>query len=322
MEKVGKISNNKIASKYFTKINFLLNSFRIQSWVGWLAIFGAGSVLFMIPNFFHLAINTFSFSTITVAIFVQNQYFDRKSDILNPQKRSLPIASGKLSPRFSLFILVILLFSGFISIALSNIYILPLYIAYFALWSLYSTPIVHLKSQPTWDIIAAGIGSGVFPFIIGVQVSSQITLEYHLPWMQRLYLDTFLSALPIFLFQIACQIFQEISDFDADIQAKIKTFVVRSGKVTSIKVALIFALFSLVLPIIFGFLNLTHTNQFLFYYSIFLITISPLVFYTLKLMRNPTREKIERLSMFSKKFSSFILLVIFIYILLLRIYIR
>ncbi len=316
------IGNTRISRKHFTKIKYIFRSFRIQSWIGWLAIFGVGSILFMIPDFFNLALNIFSFSTLTAAIFVQNQYFDRKSDSLNPQKKSLPIASGILSPKSSLFLLMLLLFSGFLSIALTNIYLIPLFFAYLAVWTVYSTPIFHLKTQPIWDIIVAGIGSGVLPFIIGVQISSQITLEYHLPMMQRYYLDTFLSVLPIFLFQVACQIFQEISDLDADMEAKIETFAVKYGQIRSTKVAVASALFSLMLPIIFGLLDLTHTNQFLFYYSILLVTLSPLIFYFINLIQNPTQERILRLSNFSRRFSSVIMAVLFIYILLLRIYLK
>jgi len=319
---LGNIGNSRISWENFVKIKYIFCSFRIQSWIGWLAIFGVGSILFRIPDIFNLALNTFSFSTITATIFVQNQYFDRESDNFNPQKRSLPIASGNLSSRSSLILLTILLLSGFVSVTLTNIYLFPLFIAYIALWTFYSTPLFHLKSQPIWDIIVAGIGSGVFPFIIGLQVSNQLTLEYQLPWMQRSYLDAFLSVLPIFFFQVACQIFQEISDLDADMQAKIETFAVRYGRLRSTKVAVILALLSLLLPIIFGFLDLTHTDEFLFWYSILLVTISPLIFYLLNLMRNPTRERIVGLSIFSRKFSSFIMLVIFIYILLLRIYLR
>jgi len=314
--------NKRISWEHFKKIKYLFYSIRIQSWIGWLAVFGVGSILFSIPDIMNLALNAFSFSTITAAIFVQNLYFDRESDMFNPQKRSLPISSGNLSPRSSLILSSILLLSGFVSVTLTNVYLFPLFIAYIVLWTFYSSPLFHLKSQPIWDIIVAGIGSGVFPFIIGLQVSSQLTLEYCLPWMQRSYLDAFLSSLPIFFFQVACQIFQEISDLDADIQAKIETFVVRYGGLKSTKVAIILAFLSLVLPIIFGFLDLTHTGEFLFWYSILLITISPLIFYMLKLMQNPTRERIVGLARFSRKFSSLIMLMIFIYILLLRIYIR
>lgn len=302
-------------------IKNILSSFRVKSWVGWLAIFGVGGVLFMVPNLFNLAISAFSFSSITAAIFVQNQYFDRKRDLVNPQKSSLPIASGKISPKFSLFLQTILLFTGFILIFLINPQILPIYAIYFALWSFYSSPILHLKNRPTWDILIAGFGSGVFPFLLGVQVSNQLNLEYQFPWMQRYYLDTFLSVLPIFFFQIACQIFQEISDIDADIQTKTKTFVAKYGVVKSLKLALTLALVSLVLPFFFGLFNLGHVDQFLICYSIFLVAVSPLVFFALKLWFTPKKELIEKISRFSTSYSFLLILAVFIYILVLRIYI-
>jgi 4-hydroxybenzoate polyprenyltransferase len=318
---VGLIKNKIFPLKFFTKNKYIIDSFRLQSWVGWLAIFGVGSILFRLPNFFNLALNTFSFFTITAAIFIQNQYFDRESDRNNPNKKSLPIASGQFSPKFALVIMTLLLFSGVVSILVSNILLLPLYSVYFALWSIYSTPIFHLKNKSGWDLVLAGIGSGILPFIIGVQVSSQLSFEYHLPWIQGIYLDTFLCVLPIFFFQIACQIFQEILDLDADIQAKIDTFVVKHGAVKSIRIALISVLLSLILPTFFGLLGFGHADQFLLYYSIFLLTISPLVINILNLWKNPTQERINSLAIFSKKYSLLIMLAIFIYILLLRIYI-
>ena len=71
---------------------------RWRSWIGWLFFFGLGSTLFVIPSYNVLPI-AISFSLVTGAIFVLNQYFDRKSDIMNPQKRHLPVAAGELSPK-------------------------------------------------------------------------------------------------------------------------------------------------------------------------------------------------------------------------------
>lgn len=308
-------------SNILSKTRYIFSSFRLQSWIGWVAIFGVGAILFMLPNLFDLVINLFAFSTITASIFVENQYFDRKNDAFNDQKKVLPLVTGKISPRFSLIMILVLLSLGFLPVLLTNLAIIPLYLLYFILWSLYSSPIIHFKSKPIWDVLISGLGSGVFPFIIGVQISNQLSFEYHLPWMQQYYLDTFLSVLPIFFFQIACQIFQEIPDTNADIQTQIETFVIKYGRKKSIKVALISVCISLVLPIVFGLLKLGHTDQFLVYYSIFLLVISPLFMIVLKLWRNSSSNQIRQLTKFSETYSPLIMLVIFLYILLLRIYI-
>ena len=73
------------------RIATYLRALRWRSWIGWLFIFGLGSTLFALPPYNVLPISI-SFSLITGAIFVLNQYFDRKSDKSNPQKR--PFARG------------------------------------------------------------------------------------------------------------------------------------------------------------------------------------------------------------------------------------
>src|SRR3972149_9395630 len=79
-------------------VTVYLRAVRWRSWIGWLFFFGLGSTLFVVPPYTVLPIAV-SFSLITGAIFILNQYFDRKSDLTNPQKRHLPVAAGELSPK-------------------------------------------------------------------------------------------------------------------------------------------------------------------------------------------------------------------------------
>jgi 4-hydroxybenzoate polyprenyltransferase len=191
-------------------------------------------------------------------------------------------------------------------------------LAYFTLCSLYSTPIIHLKGKPVLDIIVAGIGSGVFPFLIGLSAANQLSMDIHLPWVARSYQDAFLCIIPLFLFQVASQIFQEIRDFQADKEDKIETFVVRYGLKQSTRVAIITVFSAIVLPILFGFLNLSYTSEFVYYYIIVLITMIPILGIFISLNNNPT--KVEILYKFSMRYTPVILIMIFTYILILRVH--
>jgi len=294
---------------------------RFRSWVGWLAIFGVGSFIFGVPEIPNVMVVAFVFSCITSAIFVQNQYFDKETDKKNPKKNMLPLAADDLSPKTSLIIMWILWGLGFITLIFFNPYLTPIFLVYFALGSAYSTPILHLKGKPILDIIIAGIGSGVFPFLIGLLAANQLSLDVHLPWVARHYKDAFLCILPLFLFQVASQIFQELRDFEADLNDKIQTFVVRYGIKKSIRVAIIMVFLAISLPIIFGFLNLFYTNEFMLWYILVVIMMTPILSRFVSLNKNPTKEKIEALFNFSMKYTPIILIILLAYILILRLHI-
>lgn len=293
---------------------------RFRSWVGWLAIFGVGSFIFGLPQISDVLVVAFVFSCITSAVFVQNQYFDKETDQKNPKKNMLPLATDDVSPKISLLIMVILCGLGFITLTFFNPYLIPIFLAYFALCSVYSTPILHLKGKPILDIIVAGIGSGVFPFLIGLLAANQLSLDIHLLGMARRYQDAFLCILPLFFFQVASQIFQELRDFKADMNDKIQTFVVRYGIRKSTRVATIMVFLAISLPIIFGFLNLSYTNEFVLWYILVLIIMTPILSRFVSLNKNPTKEKIEALFNFSMKYTPIILIILFTYILVLRLH--
>jgi len=304
-----------------SNVNGFVRLLRFRSWVGWLAIFGFGSFIFGIPPITNVLIVAFVFSCITSAVFVQNQYFDKEIDKKNPQKNMLPLATGEVTSKTSLLIMLILCGLGFSTLGFFNPYLIPIFLVYFALCSLYSTPILHLKGKPILDIIVAGIGSGVFPFIFGLLAANQLSLDILLPSVARNYQYTFLCILPLFLFQVASQIFQEIRDFEADMNDKIQTFVVKYGIKKSIRVATITVFLAISLPIIFGFLNLFYTNEFIVWYILVVIAMIPILSQFISLNKNPTKTKIEDLFKFSMKYTPVILIIILTYILILRLYI-
>ncbi len=302
-------------------ITVYLRALRWRSWIGWLFIFGLGSTLFVIPPYNVLPISI-SFSLVTGAIFVLNQYFDRKCDKKNPHKKHLPVAAGELSPKQSSVLFVSFFAIGLLVAAVVDYTLLFLFVTYIGVGIVYSTPPIHLKKRPVIDLFAVGIGAGILPFLIGLQASHQLTVDFSLLWISRRFQDILLCIIPLFLFQIASHIFQAIGDYEADRRDKITTFVVRYGKERSAKIGVLFSSLSMVLPIIYGVLNLAVTTEFLYWYLLVLLFFLPFFIYLLRLSANPKTENIDRLMSVSRRFTPILLLVLYSCTLILRLYLK
>jgi len=298
-------------------INSYLRMLRFESWIGWLFNFALGSVLFAIPTVNRLVPFSFSFILATAGIFVLNQYFDRENDKLNESKRGLPVSSGEISPETALDVFF---FSSVLSICfvvLTDVALLPLFVTYLGLGVCYSAPPFHLKNRPIVDIIIAGVGSGVLPFVIGLQVSNQFSFDFSLPWVKIFYRDILLCVIPLLLFQSAGHIFQALGDFEADLRGNICTFVVRYGKNTSVRLGELFLITSTLLPILFWFLTPSLADFLYWYMGIFIFCI-PVICCLMNLLKDPSRDTINTLRCVSRKFSPPVLLVIWIYVFILR----
>jgi 4-hydroxybenzoate polyprenyltransferase len=261
-----------------------------------------------------------SFSIVTGAIFVLNQYFDRKSDIMNPQKRHLPVAAGELSPKQSSVLFVSLFAIGLLVTAVVDYTLLFLFVTYIGVGIVYSTPPLHFKKRPVIDLLTVGVGSGILPFLIGMQVSNQLSIDSSLPLIWGRYLEILLCIIPLVLFQIASHIFQAIGDYEADKDEKITTFVVRYGKEKSAKIAVLFSSLSLILPISYGLLNFAVTNEIMYWYLLILLIFLPFAIYLIKLSANPTTKNIESLMSASRRFTPILLLTLYLSVLALRVY--
>jgi len=298
-------------------VNVYFRALRWRSWIGWLFFFGLGCTMFAIPTYNVLPISI-SFSLVTGAIFVLNQYFDRNSDKTNPQKRDLPVAAGQLTANQSSVLFVSLFALGLLVTAVTDYTLLFLFVAYIGVGIAYSAPPIHFKKRPVLDLLAVGMGAGILPFLIGLQASNQLTLDYSLPWIWRRYLDTFLCIIPLFLFQVATHIFQAIGDYDADKGEKITTFVVKYGKEKSAKIGVFFSLLSLVLPITYGAI-LSFATEFVYWYLLLLLFFAPMIIYLTRLSSNPTSENMGRLLKVSHRFTPILLLVLYLCALILRV---
>ncbi len=301
------------------RVAVYMRAIRWRSWIGWLFIFGLGSTLFVVPPYSVIPISV-SFSFITAAIFVVNQYFDRKSDLSNPEKRCLPVASGELNPRDTWILVISLFATGMLITAAVDSTLLTLFVSYMGIGLFYSAPPVHFKRRPVVDLLAVGFGSAVLPFLIGLQISHQLTLEFSLPWIARRYQDFLLCTIPLFFFQIASHIFQAIGDYEADRREDITTFVVKYGKEKSAKIGTFLALLSLVLPSSYGLFNLTSTKEFAFWYLFVIVLFLPLEVYLLRLSTKPTLKNIGTLTRISRRFTPFTLVALYCLVLFLRFY--
>ena len=285
-----------------------LQLLRVESWIGMYFVFAIGTVAFKLPSL--TAFVSFSISLILAVcgIFIVNQYFDREIDKNNIRKTNFfsfrNISSTKVFViNFSLFFLSILI------IFFVNVIALPVFSVGILMGLLYSIPPFRLKCVPIADFIIAGIGSGVIPFIIGLQASNQLTFDLSFPFMQRNYQDAFFCCVPLLIFFSATHLLQCIGDYETDKKSKIETFVVKYGKRKSVKIVLLSFLISAILPILYFLFDLFLTNVF-YWYLILLLCLSPIFFYIIKqIIKNP-ENNINYLRPLFLKFGSIILLLI------------
>jgi 4-hydroxybenzoate polyprenyltransferase len=280
-------------------------------------IFLFGSVLFDLPQLDKLLLVLFSFCFATSGIFILNQYFDYEEDRKNYLKKDLPIASGNIRPIIGLSLSVLFISASLVGAFFASLSLFILFSTYVLLWIGYSTPPVCFKQRPLLDIIVCGIGSGVLPFLMGLQTSNQLTIELSSPWMIRRFQDAFFVAIPLFLVQSAGQLFQVAGDYEADSLAQIDTFAVKYGKKNSLMLTSIFLFITINLPVIYEFLNLSLVPYLSWYMFVYIISI-PFLFYLVYKINKPTEKRFKKLRILSKQIGGLILFVIFLYVFVVR----
>lgn len=291
---------------------------RFSSWQLWLLYFALGSILFAVPQIDRFIPFLFSFIFATAGAFVLNQYFDRDVDKSNNLKRNLPIASGHVSPRMAILVFSLLYILSLSFVLFTDSSLLPLFLVYIFLWIAYSTPPFSLKKRPIIDILTSGIGSGVVPFIIGLQVSRQLTLEFSSPWIIRHYQDIFLAAVPLFLIQCSGHILQAVGDYEPDLTENVTTFSVKYGKITSLRVSKCFLIITPILPMFYDFFNLSST-PFLHWYLIVFIGLFPCLLYLIWRLGDASENRLNTLRTISRRVGTLALVAIWLYVLLIRI---
>jgi 4-hydroxybenzoate polyprenyltransferase len=299
------------------RIRPYLKILRFDSWQGWMFIFLFGSVLFDIPQLDKLILVLFSFCLATSGIFILNQYIDYEEDKKNYLKKDLPIASGNIRPIIGLGLSSIFIIISLVGAFFASFSLFFLFSFYVLIWIGYSTPPFCFKQRPLLDIIVCGFGSGVLPFLMGLQTSAQLTLDLSSPWMLRRYQDAFFVAIPLFLVQSAGQLFQVAGDYEADLIANIDTFAVKYGKKNSLMLTSIFLFITINLPVIYEFFNLSIV-PYLSWYLFFYVISVPFLFYLVYKLNKPSEKKFKKLRIMSKRIGGVILFVIFLYVFAIR----
>ena len=303
--------NEGIVGRYFQLL-------RVPSWVGWVFTFALGSILFAMPPLPRFAAFVVPFVLTTAGVFIVNQYCDREDDKLNMYKRALPVSSGEILPQTAILVSCFFFILSISFVLWVDVTVLPLYLFAIGLGICYSAPPLRLKSRPVVDVIVAGLGSGVLPFLMGLQVSNQLTLNFSLPWIWRRYQDAFLCVLPLLCFTSATHILQAAGDYEADLHRNVRTFVVRFGKKTAMNVVRVLLVLCALLPVLYGFLQLSITDFLSWYLVLFTFSI-PVMVAILHFLRNPSDDRINTLRHIFQTASPTILAILWIYVYVLRI---
>ena len=101
------------------KIRALFRLLRVKQWIKNLLVFAAPIGAGVEPTWSTLKISCLGFigfSLMASAVYIINDYRDRKMDRNHPKKKNRPIASGEISEKVALAVLIILLISSFVLI--------------------------------------------------------------------------------------------------------------------------------------------------------------------------------------------------------------
>lgn len=281
---------------------------RVESWFGWLSNFGLGSLLFRLPLFERAVIVFFAFSLATASIFVLNQYFDREADRENKVKSTLPVASGRITPRRALILSLTLVILCFILVFVVDVHLLPLFLVYLGLCTAYSAPPLHLKTVPIVDFAVSGIGAGLLPFLIGLGVPQQLNISVSL---------IVLSAMPLVLFHSGGHIIQAVGDYEADRKTGVHTFVVRYGRKKGVLVAGFMFLTAALLPFTYSAFGLLSPGHLLLFFILLPISI-PVTMHYANLLKNPSTTSVSDLHKKARKYGTIALAILWAYILLIK----
>jgi len=280
-----------------------LEAARVGSWFGWIFNFGFGSVLFGVFPFERTVIGLFAFSLATASVFVLNQYFDREADRENEVKSSLPVASGRITPRRTLIFSFLLVISCLILVIIANVHVLPLFVVYLGLWTAYSTPPFKLKSVPVADFAISGIGAGLLPFLIGGGLNGKLISNIpSIMW----------GAVPLTIVHCGGHIIQAVGDYEADRKTGVQTFVVRYGQKKGVIVAGFMFLIVSLSPLIYSVFGLLPYRHLFLYFVLFPLSI-PIVMRYADLLKDPSTKNVINMQKTTRKYGIIGITVIWAY---------
>ncbi|MEM7654671.1 MAG: UbiA prenyltransferase family protein [Bacteroidota bacterium] len=155
------------------------------------------NLLLYLPAFFALRITeqavflrvtlaVLGFSLVASAVYILNDYLDREADALHPTKKHRPLASGVISGRNGLILMVVLLLvgiPGFWKLSPTAFYLVSGYVFMNVLYTF------RLKHIPILDIFVIALG-----FLIRISVGAMVAKPF-IPLSMWIELMIFLGAL-------------------------------------------------------------------------------------------------------------------------------
>jgi len=217
-------------------------------------------------SLFYGFITGFALTGASMAI---NDYYDREIDAINDPRR--PIPSGQICPAEALTFASVLTIAGFAAAYLTNLLCFGVAILSILVFTTYST-IGKRSGLPGNFLVSICVA---IPFIYG---SMAVTGE--------LRLNVLLFAAIAFLSNTGREITKGIVDTEGDRTKGIKTLAVRHGeKKAAVAAALFYVLAVLLSPIPWA-LNLVGV----WFIPFVVVTDNGLIYSSLKLMKNPSRE--------------------------------
>ena len=140
------------------EFKFLLIALRPHQWTKNLVVLAAlifAQKLFHWPSVIGAIWAFLIFCVVSGAVYLLNDLIDLKKDRLHPVKRSRPIASGELSKQFSIFVGLILVFTGFFTAISLDIKFGITVIVYFFVMAAYC---LVLKNIVIVDVLVVAMG--------------------------------------------------------------------------------------------------------------------------------------------------------------------
>lgn len=169
---------------------FLIKLLRVKQWIKNFFIFAALIFSFSftdVDKFLNSLLAFFLFCFVSSSVYILNDISDIEKDKIHPEKKNRPIASGKISVRNAIFVMIFLLLFSFIVSFYFNKSITLILSIYFLNNILYS---FYLKKLAILDVMSIALG-----FILRV-VTGAFAINVELsPWiiLCTLFISLFLG---------------------------------------------------------------------------------------------------------------------------------
>jgi len=180
-----------MANKNTPKIIAVVEALRPIQWTKNLGIFASiiiNGKLFQADLLIDTVIAFITFCLLSSSSYLINDLIDLDKDRLHPVKKNRPLASGAITKFESIFLAVLLLFSGLYSAFIINPGFFGLAVFFITLQYLYS---ILLKKKALLDI------SGIALFFIIRTYAGEVATGYHLPvWLMLsvIFLSLFIAS--------------------------------------------------------------------------------------------------------------------------------